>query len=128
MSVPVSKMQEARAEPDRAPTSTRYAWYVVLALTAIYMLSYMDRQILSLLVGPMKRDLGISDTRVGPAAGAGVRAVLHVHGVTTGADRGYAQPAGADCGRSGALEHLHLGVQRGAELLVAILGADGAWG
>jgi MFS family permease len=29
------------------------------------MLSYMDRQILSLLVGPMKRDLGISDTRVG---------------------------------------------------------------
>ena len=26
----------------------RYAWYVVLALTAIYMLSYVDRQILSL--------------------------------------------------------------------------------
>ncbi len=42
-----------------------YAWYVVGALTAIYMLSYMDRQILSLLVAPMKRDLGISDTRVG---------------------------------------------------------------
>jgi MFS family permease len=29
------------------------------------MLSYMDRVILSLLVAPMKRDLGISDTRVG---------------------------------------------------------------
>jgi MFS family permease len=29
------------------------------------MLSFMDRQILSMLVGPMKRDLGISDTRVG---------------------------------------------------------------
>ena len=48
-----------------APVNLRYAWYVVFALTAIYMLSYMDRQILSLLVGPMKRDLGISDTRVG---------------------------------------------------------------
>jgi MFS family permease len=30
-----------------------------------YMLSFMDRQILSLLVGPIKRDLFISDTRVG---------------------------------------------------------------
>jgi len=62
MSMPVSKEQTARpaVQPD-----TRYAWYVVLALTSIYMLSYMDRQILSLLVGPMKRDLGISDTRVG---------------------------------------------------------------
>ncbi len=62
MSLPASQTQPARPEPQ---TSTRYAWYVVFALTAIYMLSYMDRQILSLLVGPMKRDLGISDTRVG---------------------------------------------------------------
>ena len=64
MSVPVSKAQAAPAT-DIPQGSPRYAWYVVLALTAIYMLSYMDRQILSLLVGPMKRDLGISDTRVG---------------------------------------------------------------
>jgi MFS family permease len=42
---------------------------MVFALTAIYMLSYMDRQILSLLVAPMKRDLGISDTRVGLLGG-----------------------------------------------------------
>src|SRR5581483_1133918 len=62
MSVPVSKPLPAQSETQ---TSARYAWYVVLTLTAIYMLSYMDRQILSLLVGPMKRDLGISDTRVG---------------------------------------------------------------
>ena len=51
MSLAASKME--------ARPGTRYAWYVVLALTAIYMLSYMDRQILSLLVGPMKRDLGM---------------------------------------------------------------------
>ena len=30
-----------------------------------YTLSFVDRQILSLLVGPMKRDLAISDTRIG---------------------------------------------------------------
>lgn len=60
----VARMSLAASKMEARP-GTRYAWYVVLALTAIYMLSYMDRQILSLLVGPMKRDLGISDTRVG---------------------------------------------------------------
>ena len=53
------------AEEQVRQRSLRYAWYVVFALTAIYMLSYMDRVILSLLVAPMKRDLGISDTQVG---------------------------------------------------------------
>ena len=65
MSVPASKAQPAQIAASEKRPDPRYAWYVVLALTAIYMLSYMDRQILSLLVGPMKRDLGISDTRVG---------------------------------------------------------------
>lgn len=45
--------------------SLRYAWYVVIVLMVCYTLSFIDRQILSLLVAPMKRDLGISDTRVG---------------------------------------------------------------
>jgi MFS family permease len=45
--------------------SLRYAWRVVLVLMVCYTLSFVDRQILSLLVGPMKRDLAISDTRVG---------------------------------------------------------------
>jgi MFS family permease len=52
--------------PARTPTaSLRYAWYVVIVLTALYMLSFVDRTILSLLVGSIKRDLGISDTRIG---------------------------------------------------------------
>jgi MFS family permease len=62
--VSATKLQKAEQETT-AQSGLGYAWYVVLALTAIYMLSYMDRQILSLLVGPIKRDLGISDTRVG---------------------------------------------------------------
>jgi MFS family permease len=42
-----------------------YAWYVVTVLMLCYTLSFIDRQILSLLVAPIKTDLGISDTRVG---------------------------------------------------------------
>lgn len=41
-----------------------YAWYVVGALTFVYIFSFIDRQILNLLVRPIRRDLGISDTQM----------------------------------------------------------------
>jgi MFS family permease len=49
------------AGPYPAPA---YAWYVVSILTGAYVLSFLDRQILALLVDPIRRDLGISDTQV----------------------------------------------------------------
>jgi MFS family permease len=52
-------------EPKAGQTSRALAWYAVILLTACYTLSYIDRQILSILVGPIKRDLGISDTSIG---------------------------------------------------------------
>lgn len=41
-----------------------YAWFVVGLLTLAYVFSFIDRQILSLLVVPIRRDLGISDTQM----------------------------------------------------------------
>ena len=52
-----------RREADTAH-SLRYAWYVVGVLTLLYAFSFIDRQIFSLLVGPLRRDLRIGDTRV----------------------------------------------------------------
>lgn len=46
-----------------------YSWYVVFVLMLALMVAYIDRQILSLLVQPIKRDLGISDTQIGLLAG-----------------------------------------------------------
>lgn len=40
----------------------RYAWYVVSVLFLAYVVSFLDRQILTLLVEPIKADLKISDT------------------------------------------------------------------
>jgi MFS family permease len=40
------------------------AWYVLGLLTLVYVFSYLDRAILSLLVGPIRRDLHITDTQV----------------------------------------------------------------
>jgi MFS family permease len=44
--------------PDR-----RYAWFVVTLLVLAFTSSFIDRQIVSLLVGPIRADLGISDTQ-----------------------------------------------------------------
>ena len=48
-----------------------YAWYVVAVLLIAYILSFVDRELLGLLVEPIKGDLGLSDTRIswlmGPA-------------------------------------------------------------
>lgn len=54
--------REVHAEPAYPPAG--YAWYVVAVLMVIYVFSFVDRQILSLLVGPIRRDLGISDTQM----------------------------------------------------------------
>ena len=57
---------EVGRAPGRAPEYPRpgYAWYVVVILTFAYIVSFLDRQILALLVEPIKRDLGISDTKM----------------------------------------------------------------
>jgi MFS family permease len=51
-----------RGEDDFPARS--YAWYVAGVLTLAHIISFLDRQILSLLVGPIKRDLEISDTQM----------------------------------------------------------------
>lgn len=50
--------------PAAPPASTRYAWYVVGVLTLANVSGALDRQVLSLLVPAIERDLGISDTQM----------------------------------------------------------------
>ena len=53
----------ATTEIGRAK-SMAYPWLVVAILMVAYVFSFVDRQILNLLVGPIRRDLGISDTQM----------------------------------------------------------------
>ncbi len=48
--------------PTAAPPVSAAAWATVGVLTVAYMFSFIDRQILSLMVGPIRADLQISDT------------------------------------------------------------------
>ncbi len=55
----------------RTPPSATQAWFVVVVLTLGYVVSFIDRQILSLLIEPIRRDLGLSDFQmawIGPPA------------------------------------------------------------
>lgn len=45
--------------------SVAYSWYVVVILTLTYVVSFVDRQIMALMVEPIRSDLGISDTQMG---------------------------------------------------------------
>lgn len=61
MSVAARPIGEAAAAPWPRPAT---AWYAVFVLTAVYILAFIDRTILSLLVGPIRADLGLSDTQI----------------------------------------------------------------
>jgi MFS family permease len=50
---------------ERQYPSSRYAWYMVIVLTIAYILSFVDRYILGLLIEPIKADLGLTDTQIG---------------------------------------------------------------
>ncbi len=55
--------ETVNASSQPYPPASR-AWYAVAVLTVAYILSFIDRQILSLLVIPIRRDLHISDTQM----------------------------------------------------------------
>jgi MFS family permease len=58
-------MRDARegfGGPQRTPA---YAWYVLAVLAIVYLFNFLDRQILSILAQAIKRDLGVSDARLG---------------------------------------------------------------
>lgn len=51
-------------QPEGDWPAPRQAWYAVIVLMVAYLFSYVDRQILSMLVGPIKADLGLTDTEI----------------------------------------------------------------
>ena len=70
----MNEPQTAAHAPSASTSAVPYpssaqSWYLVSVLMVFYVFSFIDRQIISLLVEPMKRDLQISDTMVGLLSG-----------------------------------------------------------
>lgn len=91
------KIEDCRlstSNQDVAETSSEYpaagyAWYVTVILTLAYIVAFLDRQILALLVGPIKSDLNISDTQMSLLLGFAFAIFYTVLGIPIGrlADR-----------------------------------------
>jgi len=78
------------AEPANAASAIPYppravAWYATIVLAIMYWLSVLDRFIISLLVGPIKADLGISDTQFGLLNGLAFAVTFCLFGLVAGA-------------------------------------------
>jgi len=77
---------EKRLDDDQP--SLGYAWYVVGLLTLANISSFLDRQILALLVVPMKRDMHLSDTKLSLLMGLSFALFYTIFGIII-SNRGY---------------------------------------
>jgi predicted MFS family arabinose efflux permease len=66
---------EQRSEPDG------YAWYVLALLSTTYAFNFIDRNIVSILLQPIKDELGVSDTAMGFLSGFAFAAFYTVMGI-----------------------------------------------
>lgn len=70
--------------PHPIPAADAGRRYVLLLLTALSALSFMDRQILAVLLQPIKQEFGFSDLQIGLITGLGFAAAFGVLGIPLG--------------------------------------------
>ena len=70
------------AKPARK--SARYAAYVLVILMMAYMLSFMDRVLITLMIEPIRTELGLGDTQIGLLVGFGFVLLYSIMGIPFG--------------------------------------------
>jgi MFS family permease len=80
----VNSTPRPRTEEEEPYPSAAYSWYVVGVLTFVYVFSFIDRQILALLVLPIRRDLGISDFQMSLLGGTSFAVFYTFFGIAFG--------------------------------------------
>ncbi|MGP1352555.1 MAG: spinster family MFS transporter [Parasphingopyxis sp.] len=73
------------ATPQQDPEkASPYAWYVLSVLVVIYILNFIDRQILAILAEDIKADLGIDDAALGFLYGTAFAVFYGLFGIPLG--------------------------------------------
>lgn len=70
--------------PDVEPRATGYAWYVLFVLFLVYILNFVDRQVISILAEDIKRDLGLKDEDLGFLYGTAFGVFYSLFGIPLG--------------------------------------------
>lgn len=66
------------------PRATGYSWYVLGVLVVVYILNFIDRQIVSILAVDIKADLGLTDGDLGFLGGAAFAVFYALFGIPLG--------------------------------------------
>ena len=66
------------------PEASGYSWYVLSVLVVVYILNFVDRQILSILAVDIKADLGLTDSDMGFLGGAAFAVFYALFGIPLG--------------------------------------------
>jgi MFS family permease len=69
---------------DAARPGGPYAWYVLCVLVLVYVLNFIDRQIISILANDIKRDLGLTDADLGFLYGTAFGVFYSLFGIPLG--------------------------------------------
>ena len=79
-------VHENDAAHEQAPVTSAsgYSWYVLGVLVVVYILNFIDRQILSILAVDIKADLGLTDADMGFLGGAAFAVFYALFGIPLG--------------------------------------------
>ncbi|HYD13217.1 MAG TPA: MFS transporter [Allosphingosinicella sp.] len=79
-------MSEAVEEtsPSARARVSGYAWYALFVLVLVYIVNFVDRQIISILVGDIQRDLKVSPAQVGFLYGTAFAVFYALFGIPLG--------------------------------------------
>lgn len=72
------------AVPQSEAKASSYSWYVLCVLVVVYILNFIDRQILSILAVDIKADLGLDDADLGFLGGAAFAVFYALFGIPLG--------------------------------------------
>jgi MFS family permease len=76
--------EEARQDGERPIRIAPYAWYALAVLVVVYILNFIDRQILSILAEDIKADLGLEDAEIGFLYGTAFAVFYALFGIPLG--------------------------------------------
>ncbi len=68
----------------REPQASGYSWYVLTVLVVVYILNFIDRQIVSILAVDIKADLDLTDSDMGFLGGAAFAVFYALFGIPLG--------------------------------------------
>ena len=77
-------MSKPSTSGESSYLSAGQAWYLVVVLMIVYIVSFIDRQIISFLVGPIRKAMDITDFQVGLLGGLAFAVFYTFFGIPLG--------------------------------------------